>query len=65
LAIVNYSVDHNGRGRHPTIVRASEPAFGSAPQAGIQQWGREPACIEGTPVIALEHPSFRFAASSR
>ena len=62
--VVKYFVDTTGRVRLPTVVSATDPAFGAAALAAIRQWRYEAPRIDGRPVIALERHSFQFGASA-
>ena len=62
--VVKYFVDATGRVRLPTVISASEPAFGEAALTAMRQWRYDPPRIDGRPVIVLERHAFEFNAGA-
>lgn len=61
-AKIIFTVDENGKVVNPTVRSATDPAFGEAALAAIQQWEFTPATVDGVPAAKRVAQVFTFEA---
>lgn len=61
-AVIEFTVDADGRVQDPSVASADDPAFGEAALAVLPDWRFEPGRLNGVPEPARVKLPFRFAA---